>query len=160
MPSTLTVTVEEWQPRYLVSLDRLYYMTAEGHVVRAPLEGGLDYPVVTGLTWADLEGKGPIREALFELFRELDRHFAPGEMSEVHADPTDGFTIYSAANPSQGIQLGFGRMEEKFSRLARLRRHLERNHQVARAVSLTHEDKIIARLVPGEERDRGHEGNR
>lgn len=160
IPSTLTVTVDEWKPRYLVSLDRLYYLTAEGHVVKAPLDQGLDFPVVTGVRWGDLENPGPLREALLELFAEGDRSFAAGELSEVHADPETGFTVYAAANPGQGIHLGFGQLEEKFSRLSRLRRHLETRHQVARAVSLAYDDKIIARLLPAEEWDRAHESQR
>ena len=148
VPSALTVTAEEWVPRYLVSLDRLYYLTAEGHVVKAPLDQGLDFPVVTGLTWGDLEGSGPLRDALLELFGELDRNFGDGELSEIHADATTGFTVYSAKSPGQGIYLGFGSVGEKFSRLSRLRRHLERHNQVARAVSLVYDDKIIARLAP------------
>lgn len=153
IPSTLTLSLEEWAPRYLVRLDRLYYLTEEGHVVRAPLDQGLDYAVVTGLSWANLEGDGPLRTALLELLAMLDRGELGEEPSEIHADPAAGFTLYTPSNGGTGIQIGLSEFEEKFRRLARLRRHLERRKQAAYAVDLTCEGKIVARLLPSEGRD-------
>ena len=60
LPDTVVVNVREWEPRYLVRLEgRLYYMTPEAHVVDAPLDSGLDYPVVTGLGWVQFDAPGP-----------------------------------------------------------------------------------------------------
>ncbi|MBI5017999.1 MAG: FtsQ-type POTRA domain-containing protein [Deltaproteobacteria bacterium] len=147
LPWSLAVTVEEWVPAYLVRLDRLYYLTQEGHVVRAPVDQGLDYPVLTGLTWSDLESPGPARASLLATLACVARNVPVGEVSEIHADPADGYTVYAAGDSAQGIYLGAGALEEKFVRLARLRRQLERRGQTARTVNLAYDDKIIARVV-------------
>lgn len=148
LPSTLTLVVEEWRPAYLARLDRLYYLTKEGHVVRAPLDQGLDYPVVTGLAAADLEKQGPTQRMLLELFEQLDRHLSPPEVDEIHFEEGSGFTVYAGPAPSQGIFLGLGDFGEKFDRLARLRRQLDRQGRAARSVNLSYDDKVIARLIP------------
>lgn len=150
VPSTLTLLVEEWNPAYLVRLDRLYYLTREAHVVRAPVDQGLDYPVVTGLTASDLERPGPARTAVLELFDRVDKYLSPLEVSEIHFDPAAGISLYTGADPGQGVFLGFGKLDEKFARLARLRRQLEKKGQAARSVNLAYEDKVIARLIPAE----------
>lgn len=147
MPSGLRIEVEEWVPRHLVRLDRLYYLTGEGHVVRGPLDQGRDYTVVTGLTAAQLEAPGPLRDALLELLAALDRGELVDEPGEIHVDPALGFTLYTPADGGAGIRLGFGEFDQKFGRLKRLRRHLARRGEAAYAVNLSHDDKIIARLV-------------
>jgi cell division protein FtsQ len=150
LPSSLTITLEEWVPAYLVRLDRLYYLTAEGHVVRAPVDQGLDYPVVTGVTWADLESPGPSRASLLKLLGSVGRNVPGVQVSEIHADPAAGYTVYAGeagAGRAQGIYLGTGDLEEKFARLTRLRKHLARRGQTARTVNLAYDDKIIARVV-------------
>ncbi|MBE0618281.1 MAG: FtsQ-type POTRA domain-containing protein [Proteobacteria bacterium] len=149
LPSTLLVEVEEWEPRCLVRLDRLYYLTPEAHVVRAPLDQGLDYPVITGLGWADLEAEGPARLTLLELLALLEKGALGDEASEIHADPEEGFTVYTPSNGGTGIRVGRDGLEEKLRRLARLRRHLAKRGQAAYCVDLAGEDKIVARLMPG-----------
>lgn len=148
IPSTLTLVVEEWTPAYLVRLERLYYLTREGHVVRAPVDQGLDYPVVTGLTAADLERPGPTRVSVLELFERVDHYLKPPEVSEIHFDAGTGVSLYTGSEPGQGIFLGVGNFDEKFKRLDRLRRQLARTGQAARAVNLAYDDKVIARLIP------------
>ncbi len=147
MPSGLRIEVEEWVPRHLVRLDKLYYLTGEGHVVRTALDRGRDYAVVTGLTAAQLEAPGPLRDALLELMAALDRGELADEPGEIHVDAAQGFTLYTPADGGAGIRLGFGDFDGKFERLKRLRRHLEKRGQAAYAVNLSHDDKIIARLV-------------
>lgn len=152
LPSTLLLEVDEWEPRCLVRLDRLYYLTAEAHVVQAPLDQGLDYPVVTGLGWADLEAEGPTRAALLELLNLLEAGALRDEVSEIHADPEEGFTLYTPAHGGTGIRLGRDDLDERLRRLERLRRHLAKHGQAAYAVDLVGEDKIVARLLRGEKK--------
>ena len=146
IPSTLRIRVEEWVPRYLIRLDRLCYLTAEGHVVRAPLDQGLDFPVVTGITAAELTRDGPVRRALLDLLARIDRGELPGEVGEIHVDPTDGLTVYTASPGARAVRLGFRDLGDQLRRLARLDRHLAKRGQRARVVDLDYEDKIVARL--------------
>ncbi|GAB4261990.1 MAG: hypothetical protein Kow0092_11960 [Deferrisomatales bacterium] len=149
LPSTLTLKVAEWAPRYLVRLDRLYYLTREAHVVAAPLDQGLDFCVVTGLSRAQLDADGPVRDGLLRLMGLLDRGVLEEEVGEIHVDPQQGFTLYTPAHGGTGIRLGLADLEERFDRLARLRRHLGRRAQAAYAINLAAEDRIVARLLPG-----------
>ncbi len=150
IPSTVIVEVTEWEPSYLVRLDRLYYLAQGGRVIQAPLDQGLDYPVLTGLQWADLEGDGSLREPLLRLLELVEHDALHEELSELHADAADGFTVYTPAHGGTGIELGLGEFEAKFQSLERLRRHLERKGQAAYKVDLTDRDKIVARLTPAE----------
>jgi cell division septal protein FtsQ len=148
IPSTVQIALQEWEPRCLIRIDRLYYLTREGHVVQAPLDQGLDYAVVTGLTWADIEGETRLAKGLVELLGVIDRGLLRDEVSEIAADPSLGFTLYTPAGGGTALRAGFSGFEERLRRLARLRRHLERRGQAAYAVDLSHDDKIIARLLP------------
>lgn len=152
IPATVIVEVTEWEPRYLVRLDRLYYLGEEAHVIQAPLDQGLDYPVLTGLQWADLEGDGAPRVALLELLDLLDHEVSGDGLSEIHADAVDGFTVYTSAHGGTGIRLGWDNLEAKFRALGRLRRHLAKRGQAAYSVDLSEGGKIVARLTPAQAR--------
>jgi cell division septal protein FtsQ len=148
LPGTLRIEIKEWQPAFLVRLDQLRYLTAEGHLVMAALDQGLDYPVITGLDRTVLEGGGPGRDALLEWIEEDCRSFLPEEVSELHLDPDVGLTVYTAAAGGAGIHLGWSGYEEKLTRLGRLRDHLRQRGQNAYTVNLSYADRIIARLAP------------
>jgi hypothetical protein len=111
------------------------------------VDQGLDYPVVTGLSWADLDAPGPRKEGLLAVLGCVAKHLPAEQVSEIHYDAGEGFTIYAGEDSPQGIFLGEGDLEEKFDRLARLKRHLDKRGQVARTVNLAYDDKIIACLA-------------
>ena len=148
LPGTLRIEVTEWQPAFLVRLDQLRYLTVEGHLVMAALDQGLDYPVITGLDRATLEGGGRGRDALRNWIEVDGRGLLDEEISELHLDPAAGLTVYTAVAGGAGIHLGWAGYEEKLRRLGRLQDHLRRRGQSAYAVNLTHADRIIARLSP------------
>ncbi len=148
VPSTLRIRIREWEPRFLVRLDRLRYLTAEGHVVAAPLEHGLDFPVVTGFSPSDFARNTPARRILFRFLAALDRAGAPGDLAEIHYDPSEGLTVYTAAPGARALHMGTDRFAEKLRRLARLDRHLARQGRHARRVDLDYTDRIVAQLEP------------
>lgn len=148
IPDTIVVEIEEWEPAFLVRLGGLYYMTAEGHVVEAPLARGLDFPVVTGLTWERLNKHGLDRERLLAtLALVAEGHFGD-RVEEIHYDPTLGITIYAGEEKPYGVYLGFGDLEEKFSRLGRMRSSLKKKGLYASSADVSYEDRIVARLTP------------
>lgn len=149
LPETILVEVREWEPRYLVRLEgRLYYLTAEAHVVDAPLAEGLDFPVVTGLTWAQFEGPGPLREELRKLLALVEEGAFGGRLDEIHADADEGFTLYGSVPKPFAVLFGLGELEEKFERLSQLRRSLAGQEKYARSADLTLENRIVARIEP------------
>jgi cell division protein FtsQ len=146
LPGTLRIAVTEWQPAFLARLDELRYVTAEGHVVQAPLARGLDYPVITGVDRAALEGEGRPRRALLEWVELSRRDVLGAEVSEIHLSEVTGMSLYTA--DGVGLQLGWSGFEEKLDRLGRLRKHLKGRNQSAYVVNLSYTDRIIARLAP------------
>ncbi|MDF1555915.1 MAG: FtsQ-type POTRA domain-containing protein [Deferrisomatales bacterium] len=146
LPGTLRIEVEEWQPAFLARLDQLRYLTAAGHVVVAPLDRGLDFPVITGADRAAIEGEGPCREALLEWTGLDGKGLLDTEVGELHLSPVAGLTVYTT--DGTGIHLGWHEYEEKLRRLGRLNDHLGRRRESAQTVNLSYSDRIIARLTP------------
>lgn len=146
LPGTLRIEVEEHQPAFLARLDELRYVTATGRVVLAPLDQGVDFPVITGADRAALEGPGPTREALLEWVELNSRASLGAEAAELHFDPAEGLTLYTTEGT--GLRLGWNGYADKLQRLVRLRDHLANGRSSAYAVNLAYDDRIIARLAP------------
>lgn len=147
LPDTIVVEIEEWEPSFLIRLDRLYYMTKEAHVINAPLSMGLDFPVITGATWSRLEAPGIDRERLLTALELVSQGRFVDRVDEIHLDPALGMTMYAEGAKPYGVYLGFGDLEEKFTRLGRMRRTLAKKGKFAASADLSYEDRIVARLV-------------
>lgn len=148
IPDAVNIEIEEWDPAFIVRLDRLYYMTRDGHVINAPLTIGMDYPVVTGMTWNRLEGSGADRAKLLAALEAVAQGSAGDRVDEVHYDQALGITVYAAGAKPYGAFMGFGDMEDKFARLGRMRKTLQKKGQYAVSADLSHDDRIVARLMP------------
>ena len=148
IPDTVIIDIEEWEPAFIVRLDRFYYMTKDGHVINAPLSKGMDFTIVTGMTWQRLLGSGADRSKLVEAL-ELVAKGAPGDrVDEVHYDQALGLTIYAYGQKPYQAFLGFGDIDDKFERLAWMRKALHKKGQYAASADLSAKDKIVARLLP------------
>lgn len=149
IPDTVVVDVEEWEPSFLIRLDQLYYLTKEAHVINAPLSMGLDYTIITGFNWARLEAPGFDRDRLVCALDLIAKGAFGDRVSEVHYDPTLGITVYGqGGDKPYGIFFGFGDLEERFGRLGRMRKTLEKRGKYAVSADLSFDDRIVARLVP------------
>jgi cell division septal protein FtsQ len=148
LPDTLILEVREWKPQYIIDLDKLYYMTAEGHVVDAPLDSGLDLPVINGISWAQLEAPGPDRDQLMRVLTLLDRGMFEGRIDEIHYDQTNGLTLYGEAPHAVGLFLGKTDIEERFRRYSDMKISLERRGQYAVTADMAYKDRIVAKLKP------------
>jgi len=152
-PSTILLEVKEREPSFLIRLDKeLFYLTSGGNVIRTPLDQGLDFPVVTGMTAAEVEGEGDKRKAFLSLTSVLARDGLGSELSEIHMDPTDGLIVYTAETGGTGVRFGFSNFLQRMEKLKKLKRHLEKRNRSAYAIDLTYGDRIIARLTPEEEK--------
>ncbi|PLX38936.1 MAG: hypothetical protein C0608_11700 [Deltaproteobacteria bacterium] len=155
LPSTLYIAVEEYQPAYLISLaGRLYYFSADGKVIEAPLGGGLDFPVITGFSWSSLEGDKQKRGELMELLGKVSEENFGGRVEEIHFDAEDGFFVTGDFPFCSRIRFGRGELDRKLDLLTRLRKTLERRGEFAKTADLTYDDRIVARLEPSV-RERG-----
>lgn len=148
IPDTVIVEIEENEPAFLVRLERLYYMTKDGRVINAPLSVGMDYPVVTGVTRYRLEASEKDKARILAALEMVAKGAAGDRVEEIHYDSTLGVTVYAAGDKPYGVFLGFGDLEEKFSRLGRMRRTLQKKGQYAMSADLSYDDRVVARLAP------------
>ncbi len=107
-PDAVDIAIRERHPVALVKMDGMYVMDGNGVIFKKLSDGdNLDLPVVTGLTMDSLaSGKGA-GWGLLELLKTLGARpgFNLSKVSEIHFDPTFGFSIYTLA---EGVRLDVG----------------------------------------------------
>ena len=132
MPETVVIDVVEHQPKFLVSLGRLYYLGEQGEIFKE-LEPGEnpDLPIVSGFNEDELLSRTPgVRKALDEVFQLAETlgarndEFRLDNISEINYDAVRGLTLFARRHALE-IKVGFGAYEEKFRRLGRVLAHLK-----------------------------------
>ena len=132
MPDSAAIEVVEHKPKLLVSLGRLYYLSAKGEPFKE-LEAGENprLPILSGFGEDDLLNPGPaVSRALNEVFWLVDTlkprsdEFSLDNISEINYDMVRGLTLYTKNNRVE-VKIGFGTYEEKFRRLGRVVAHLK-----------------------------------
>lgn len=150
-PSKILIKVKEREPAFILRLEKdLFYLSSDARVIEAPLEQGLDFAVVTGISQSEIETDGFPRKSFLSLLSVLETGGLGDEPSEIHMDPVEGFIVYTAETGGMGVKFGFSDFSERMNKLKKLKRHLEKRSRAAYAINLTYEDKIIARLTPEE----------
>jgi len=126
LPDRLQIEIEEREPVALLAMKELYYVDAGGSVFKRVKPGeALSFPVLTGFEESALLQRGPIgRQAIREALELLGRissrtKFTRDQISEIHVDPTSGFSVYTAVAGAQ-IHLGWDQFDRKLDRLVRL----------------------------------------
>src|SRR4029077_3744602 len=109
-PDRVIVDVVERRPKAIVNLGGLFYVDAAG-VIFKRLAGGdnVDFPVVTGLRLADLEGPEG-RELLARALElqgllERDPAFGPSRVSELHVSRESGVSVITTGD---AMEIRFG----------------------------------------------------
>ena len=125
IPDTLWIFVEEYRPAAIVAAEELYYVDAEGVVVKR-VEGNeaKDLPVLTGLATeaggALAEGeRAKLREMLALLAAARGSAFlAQHGIAEIHYDATKGYSVVTRHEPMQ-VLLGQQALAERVTELDR-----------------------------------------
>jgi cell division protein FtsQ len=125
LPNKLRVAVAEYQPVFLVLVERdLYYLDETG-VLFYKVEGGQgpSLPLLTGLSKGDWTASGQMKPQIFQEVIRLKGYlsqgqdpFYPEKLSEIHFDPDCGFSLFTL---ERGIRISLGK-EELQSRVQRL----------------------------------------
>jgi cell division protein FtsQ len=130
-PDRIVVRIGERRPVAMVNLDALYYVDDRGAVFkRLTAYDSKSFPIVTGFSRVDLLSRDAVamrnfRRAL-ELLRAADAGTLRQNISELHFDPQDGYTLVTR---DTGLRLKVGtmesrkavrRIEEAMPRIARL----------------------------------------
>jgi hypothetical protein len=154
LPDRLVVRVHEDRPAAILAVTAphpgLFYVAADGRIF-APVgdADARDLPYVTGLTGDDLDGRegfGPkaVHVALALLRLVPRRTRGVGALSEVHVDRADGVTLVPM-RPAVPIELGWGDLDGKLARLARVLPLWSGREAEMAGVSCLFEDQVIVR---------------
>jgi cell division protein FtsQ len=112
-PDKLVVTIEEREPVAMINLDALYYVDERGTIFkRLTAYDAKTFPILTGFSRDDLAVKDPVTIRNLKRTIELLRHAEAGSLSrnisEVHYDAQDGYTLVTR---DFGLQLKIGTMD-------------------------------------------------
>jgi cell division protein FtsQ len=131
LPDAIHIQVTENVPAGAVLLESdepgksaFYLLNAEGVVFKRALVAELEgLPLITGLSRQEYrqardESRGRLREAL-EVVRHYTAQAGRPKLGEVHVDPVEGVTLYTAGQAVQ-IRLGQGDASAKLRRLDRI----------------------------------------
>jgi cell division protein FtsQ len=162
LPDGIEIEVTEHRAAGAVLFERnpgagggaFYLVSPEGRAFkRAALEEIEGLPLITGLRRHDYRERGAatrarIREALALAEQYLSRGGRP-PLGEVHVDPVEGLTLYTARRAVQ-VRLGQGNPAAKLRRLDRILRELARRGLRPRAIRLDnerHPRRVTVRLA-------------
>ncbi len=112
-PDKLVVSIEEREPVAMVNLDALYYVDERGNIFkRLTAYDAKNFPILTGFSRDDLASRDPVTIRNLKKTIDLLRHAEAGTLnrniSEVHFDAQDGFTLVTR---DFGLQLKIGTMD-------------------------------------------------
>lgn len=164
-PQGLAIRITEREPVALVQVGELYYADRQGHLFK-PLSPGdpLDFPVITGLSRADFapgQGGPVIFTRILEVMEALREAPPPLKLeniSEIHADPVLGFTVYANGLRS-GVHLGLSDFPAKVEKFARVWPVLVRQGYVAQVsfINLDYPLRVLLTLRAKDEPQVGME---
>lgn len=151
-PREVIIHVEEHQPRAIVHVGYLYYVDAAGEVFKIlEPEDSLALPLITGLERQQLlekpqESRKLLLEAM-ELIAELESRqtFNLEDVSEIHIDPVDGFTLYTYRSGIP-VLMGFGSFAGKLDRLEQIYADLEPRLSVLKYIDLNVMERVIVKV--------------
>ena len=155
-PAAVDIEVRERRAAALIRLDELYVMDADG-VIFKKLSGedGLDLPVITGFTKESVSG-GRAGYALLELLAVLRgrRGFNLSGVSEIHFDPTFGFSVYTL---DEGVRLdvGMDAFEEKLSSFEKVWKARGGSLEGVEAMDLNNAHRVVVRFGTDVIKERG-----
>lgn len=141
-PDTIWIHVREQKAKALLLVDKLYFVSAGGHVFKeVEQEKGRDLPVLTGFGT-----EGPLTKALELIdFFEEKHDFGVFGISEIHYNGSTGFSIVTLKGPME-IRLGRENFEAKLTRLKTIWSHLEPRLGRVRGIDLDYSDKAFVKL--------------
>lgn len=142
-PSGLVVEVTEYEPFALVNFEDggLHHIERSGHIIGEVQEGGdLDYPVIAGLTEADVtdDNLGARAQGALQVLRLAARGNAILPMrsvSEVRVGEGGEVVLYLADHPFP-IIFGADHLQAKFNDLLRILKQLYDKGEIGQVASL------------------------
>lgn len=153
LPHTLVVSVQEFQPSFVLYTGRFYYVAETGQVFRdiTQTKESRDYPVVTGFTENDLlvhpiQIQRQLQQAAqLKYFYEKTDFAARFGLSEIHYEKNLGFTLYPEQK-KYSIKFGTQEFGEKTKKLKEVLMELEENDFKFSSIDLNFPGKVLVSL--------------
>jgi cell division protein FtsQ len=157
LPDTIHIRIRERVPVAVVELNRPFYLSETGEVFK-PVESSdsADVPIVSGLSFADIDPGNPRRsnalKAIMEVLRLTRLHgsvLPSRSLKGIHADSEMGLTLYGYSN-GMAIKLGYEDYESKFDRLRDMMAYLRQGDRLRHvgSVDLNDLDRVV--ITPGD----------
>ena len=151
-PREVVIKVREREPKAIINLGYLYYVDGEGEIFKVlNSDDRLDYPALTGIDRRFLldnpeEAHQLLKDAMALLAQlEARRIFSLGEVSELHIDREDGFSV-NTLRSGVPVRLGFKDFAGKLDRLERIYPQLKGRLAGLKYIDLNVADRVIVKL--------------
>jgi cell division protein FtsQ len=166
IPDRLRIQIREHTCLAILDLGRRFLLSDEGQVFKELAPGEtLNVPVVSGLTYTDLENhaEGPslVLRSVMEILKPRQRSNRLGlaqQILEIHADSALGLTLFTADERHPGgyrtVVLGFEDFDEKYATLESIDVYLRKKGHYAgfQSIDLNNLNRIIVHpMAPGAE---------
>jgi len=157
IPDRLRIQIREHTCLAVLDLGRRFLLSDEGLVFKELAPGEtLDVPVVSGLTYADLEhqaeGPTPVLRSVMQILKPKQRSNRQGLarlIREIHADPALGLTLFMVdERQTEGyrtVVLGFEDFDKKYATLEKIDVYLQKKGHYAgfKSIDLNNLNRII-----------------
>ena len=161
IPDRLRIRIREHTCLAILDLGRRFLLSDEGRVFKELAPGEtLDVPVVTGLTYTDLEPNAdsstPVLQAVMQILQPRQRsnlRELVHQIREIHADPALGLTLFMTDERHPGsyrtVVLGFEDFDEKYATLEKIDAYLRGKGHYAgfKSIDLNNLNRIIVHPV-------------
>lgn len=155
-PNRIVIRVEEHEPLAVLDLGRRLVINRKGDIFKTYSAGdNKKLPVVTGLTYAEINVAGQPRSRAYAAVMEIlklsqkPKAVLPLEkLSRIHMDREIGATLY-AGNGNQAVKLGYGQYAEKYKRLKNVLSYLQRGKKFGGfdSIDLNDPNRVIVNPV-------------
>ncbi|HEX9880101.1 MAG TPA: FtsQ-type POTRA domain-containing protein [Candidatus Binatia bacterium] len=151
-PQRVLVRVEEWVPKAIVVLEKLYYVDHEGYIFKEiePTEE-VNFPFLTGLGTLKSVSDNPMaRQKIVEAI-QLNELLAANSVafSEIRFLPNDGLVVYPTSYRVP-LFVGWGQWPEKVDRLRRLLVEWKGREERLASMDLRFRDQVVVKLKGGD----------
>lgn len=151
LPQGVVIDIRERQAVFIVNLEYLYYVDADGEIFKVLRCGDeLDYPLVTGLDRQQLldapeAGRQQLRHVA-QMLGDLRQRklFNEQRVAQINIDPQDGYVLYTDPY-GVPVYVGKDQFSEKIDRLEQIFPEIEKRLPILEYVDLNVMDKVIVK---------------
>ena len=151
LPQGVVIDIRERQAVFIVNLEYLYYVDADGEIFKVLRSGDeLNYPLVTGLDRQQLldspeAGRQQLRHVA-QMLGDLRQRklFNEQRVAQINIDPQDGYVLYTDPY-GVPVYVGKDQFSEKIDRLEQIFPEIEKRLPILEYVDLNVMDKVIVK---------------